>query len=66
MSFENHIYIFNNLTYTTKTTPLIFKNKIKKKKNDVYRHYIEKNSECLSIKFESREQGGGRESLGSP
>ena len=36
----NHIYVFNNLAYTTKTTPCrILKNKMKK---DVYRHYIEK------------------------
>jgi Fe-S cluster biosynthesis and repair protein YggX len=40
-SIANHIYVFNNHAYTTKTTPLIFKNKIKMK-NDVYRHYIEK------------------------
>ena len=48
MSIANHIYVFKNLAYTTKTTPLILK-----KKNDVYRHYIEKNSECLFVSFES-------------
>jgi hypothetical protein len=52
MSIANHIYVFNNSAYTTKTTPLIFK-KLKKLKNDVYRHYIEKNSESLSVRFES-------------
>jgi hypothetical protein len=30
MSISNHIYVFNNLAYTTKTTPLIFKNKNEK------------------------------------
>jgi hypothetical protein len=40
MSIANHIYVFNNPAYTTKTTPLIFKNK--NEKNDVYRHNIEK------------------------
>ena len=29
MSIANHIYVFNNSAFTTKTTPLIFKNKIK-------------------------------------
>ena len=32
MSIANHIYVFNNHTYTTKTTPLKFKNKRKMKK----------------------------------
>jgi hypothetical protein len=27
MSISNHIYVFNNLAYITKTIPLIFKNK---------------------------------------
>ena len=31
MSIANHIYVFNNPAYTTKTTPLIFKNKNEKK-----------------------------------
>jgi hypothetical protein len=30
MSIANHIYVFNNPAYTTKTTPLIFKNKNEK------------------------------------
>ena len=56
-TFANHIYVFNNLAYTTKTTPLEFKkNKMKK---DVYRHYIEKNNNnnngCLPKRFESWE-----------
>ena len=51
----NHIYVFNNLAYTTKTTPCrILKNKMKK---DVYRHYIEKKKKngCLLERFESWE-----------
>ena len=51
MSIANHIYVFNNPAYTTKTIPLIFKNKNEKK--DVYRHNIEKNSESLCVRFES-------------
>ena len=30
MSIANHIYVFNNPAYTTKTTPLILKNKNEK------------------------------------
>ena len=30
MFIANHIYVFNNPAYTTKTTPLIFKNKNEK------------------------------------
>jgi hypothetical protein len=30
MFIANHIYVFHNPTYTTKTTPLIFKNKNEK------------------------------------
>ena len=52
MSIANHIYVFNNSAYTTKTTPLEFKNRIKMK-NNVYKHYIEKNNGCLPERFES-------------
>jgi hypothetical protein len=30
MSIANYIYVFDNPAYTTKTTPLIFKNKNEK------------------------------------
>ena len=51
MFIANHIYVFNNPAYITKKQkkkPLKFKNKIKKKK-DVYRHYIDSKSLCMSI-----------------
>ena len=51
MSIANHIYVFNNPAYTGKTTPLIFKNKNEK---TVFIDIIyKKNSESLSIRFES-------------
>jgi hypothetical protein len=47
MSIANHIYVFNNTAYTTKTTPLIFKNKIKMKKTMFIDIVLKKkNSEC--------------------
>jgi hypothetical protein len=34
MSIANHIYVFNNPAYTTKTTPLELKKKKKKEKTN--------------------------------